>query len=318
MSRSRFPRTVLANLGDASDQPIYVLDREGIFVYCNHACEEWLGLAADQLIGAVCRLAADLAGVVGTRELLLASLAPPPAVYDGIPWQGELSVAHPNQEHAERRHVLCVPWGHQAVTAVMVLVESNRSDSPDSPAVLATHTDQDRFRSAMEWHQRLVALATEYRTRFVVDSVIGDSPSMRRVRRQIELGIAASHSVSIVGPDGTPTEGIAMNIARGDVTSSESPRIVTLRGPHFDRDLVEGAIDSFVAESSRDRKEQKNLVMLDVASLEHDIQYYLLERLANDPSLRVVLTTEHAVAPSHGWLVDLACWSRHCGSKCRR
>ena len=80
MARSRTQNS-LSKLCEESPLPIYALDDQRRIVACNRACTEWLGIAAEQLIGQRCDY---VAGENSSMETAAgAALCPPPQAFLG-------------------------------------------------------------------------------------------------------------------------------------------------------------------------------------------------------------------------------------------
>ena len=81
MTLHRIHATELARLLNAAKQPIYVLDEDLTIVFVNRACHEWLGPAADELLGRTCVYHSGPAAV--GVDAIAAALCPPPGCLAG-------------------------------------------------------------------------------------------------------------------------------------------------------------------------------------------------------------------------------------------
>ena len=80
MPAPRISATGLGKLLNSAKQPIYVLDKDLTIVFLNQACREWLGEAAEALLGRRCAYHSSPAA---GPDALAAGLCPPPAVLSG-------------------------------------------------------------------------------------------------------------------------------------------------------------------------------------------------------------------------------------------
>ena len=80
MPTPRISATGLGKLLNSAEQPIYVLDKDLTVVFLNQACREWLGEAAEALLGRRCAYHSSPAA---GPDALAAGLCPPPAVLSG-------------------------------------------------------------------------------------------------------------------------------------------------------------------------------------------------------------------------------------------
>lgn len=67
---------------NAADNPIYAVDSEGKLIFVNSATAAWLGIAAGDLIGQVCRYSSSVGGP--PASIAAGFLAPPPAAMAGL------------------------------------------------------------------------------------------------------------------------------------------------------------------------------------------------------------------------------------------
>ncbi len=79
--RQRISATELGHMLDRPDRPVYVLSNEGVIVYYNEACRQWLGPAGEGLLGRRC--AYHSSPEVSGPDAAAAALCPPPTVFSG-------------------------------------------------------------------------------------------------------------------------------------------------------------------------------------------------------------------------------------------
>jgi DNA-binding NtrC family response regulator len=186
----------LGRLFDAMTDPIYVIDDRRRITYLNSACAEWLGASFDDLFGRECRYRSDADPQAEPLVALADALCPPPEIAAGRPIVAEVVLPR-HGESPKRAHFL--PLGAATVGATAVLAWF-----PSVEVVAADDAEQHRKDSES---QRLHALAAKVRrdasSRYALGRLLGDSPAMRRVRRQIAVAAGVSASLSIVGPAGS-------------------------------------------------------------------------------------------------------------------
>ena len=83
MATERITATGLAKMLNSATRPIYVLDDELTLVFCNRACREWLGEAAEGLLGRQCGY--HCSPQVTGPDAVAAGLCPPPAAMATTP-----------------------------------------------------------------------------------------------------------------------------------------------------------------------------------------------------------------------------------------
>ncbi len=95
MSFTNDSATELARFLDRGAAPIYVLDEDRQIIFCNAACANWVGLAADALVGQRCNYHSPRSDAQGMPEPaeIAAGLCPPPEVFAGQPGVALVSCA---------------------------------------------------------------------------------------------------------------------------------------------------------------------------------------------------------------------------------
>ena len=99
----------LARLFTASSQPIYLLDDQRRVVYCNEACENWLAMMAEELIGQQCSYHSGDPAQLATERA--AALCPPPAVFLGERRQAVIVSAGRRESYRNAARSLNPWWG---------------------------------------------------------------------------------------------------------------------------------------------------------------------------------------------------------------
>ena len=157
MPSPRASANELAKLLDSLPDPVYVLDDERRIIYCNHACREWTGCAAEELLGQECRYhsSPEATGAAAVA----AALSPPPELFSGRRITANVVLPSGDQASAERQ-VEFIPLGanqSQAVGAMAFVLPAG--------ALKSEHDDA----SAVELHTRIQRFRREFAARFPFD-----------------------------------------------------------------------------------------------------------------------------------------------------
>ncbi len=205
----------LARTFAAVAAPIYVLDGDRKVVYCNRACEAWLGIAPEQLIGQTCSYHSST--MVEPEEQRAAGLCPPPEVFAGERATAVVSYRL-NAARIARRQAEFISLKDEVGNCAAVVAIVASDDWMDA-AVSAESGLNDRDEAAA-LHARLAELHAELRNQRRQDRLIGDSPAMARVRAQVEIAAQSRAAVLIVGPLGSGRLHVARAIHYGSPAES--------------------------------------------------------------------------------------------------
>ena len=180
-------------------QPIYVLDEDLTIVFFNRACQEWLGTAAEGLLGRTCAYHSSPA--VGGPEAVAAALCPPPASLSGeISTATVARVAEDGTSVERRARFLPIGAVGEDVLGILAILDAT-DRAPDSTADAAFRAPPKPDPIAL--HEAIRRFRQEAAARFRADRLIGQGPAMRLARRQVELAAASRSSVLLVGPPGS-------------------------------------------------------------------------------------------------------------------
>ncbi len=306
--------SALVELLDGAPDPVYVLDDRRKIVFCNQALANWVGAAAEHLIGR----RVDYHSVPADREEHEATgpesgLCPPPAAFVGQDVMGHIStVAADGRLHHRRARF--APLGladdgpdadcHGVVAFVAPrdltaaeLTKLSDSDAADGgdPSSDALHLAIRRFRHRQAQH-------------YAINRLVGVSPLIQRARQQVAVASTSRANVTIVGPPGSGREHVARSIhylADRDQTSDLLPLDCGL----MTADTLRRSIDLLIADDSSESP--GTLLLGEVDHLSHEHQIALTDRLTSaDDSIRVVATAGHELgdlAAAGVFLAELAC-----------
>lgn len=311
----------LTKLLDGLDDPTYVVDDRRRIVFINKACAAWTGRTVDELLGRECRYRTQVAEP-GTSEIDPAAatadaLCPPPSSLAGFRSAGEIVLPAAVGATPLARRGEFIPLGVTPVGAAAVLVWLPTTE------IAERLVDDDR-RGEQE-SQRLHALTAKVRrdfaTRYAPARLLGVSPAIERVRRQIALAAASEASVLVVGPAGVGKGHVARTIHAARSAAghdSESAALAPLDAPTLNAELLQAAIRNLARSSTSQATAATNmrrrgcLLLQNVERMPTDAQVELAGflRLGDFP-LRLIATSDEplAAAVADGrFRADLAAW----------
>jgi DNA-binding NtrC family response regulator len=313
------PRTTatgLTRLLNSAASPVYVLDDQQRLVFLNRACAEWVGCAADDLLGLECRYHSS-PEITGPAAIA-AALAPPCEVWSGQRAEAFVSVGAGDCVESPRR-VEFLPLGSDAVEAggVIAFAASKPVEAAADSLDPATVPGEE---SAAELHQRLRQWRRKLAGHYHMDRLVGDSPTMRQVRNQVELAALGAASVSIVGPVGSGRQHVAHAIHYGRLPLAAG-EFAPLACPLLDETLLESTIRGLAQANAATLSAASpqaaavarppTLLLADVDQLDVDVQKHFLRTLASvRGALRLISTSREplaALATQGKFRPDLAC-----------
>ncbi len=223
---------------------MYVLDERRRIVFCNSACAEWVGLAAEELIGTTCQYHAG-DGESATNDAA-AMLCPPPEALAGRRTCGQVACRRPDGELARRRAEF-LPLGADAVDCPGLLVVIQSADLADIPQPEESPCSPHDEPTAAELHDRLIELRTAAGRHYAFDHLVGESAAMARVRAQVALAAKGDAHVLIVGPPGSGREHVARTIHFGCVGApcgalETASSLLPVQAALMDAELMQAAV----------------------------------------------------------------------------
>jgi transcriptional regulator with PAS, ATPase and Fis domain len=294
----------LARLFNSAKQPIYVLDEDLTVVFFNRACQEWLGAAADGLLGRTC--AYHSSPTVGGPDAVAAALCPPPSLSGEISTATVARVAEDGTSVERRARFLPIGSGSEDVLGILAIVDAV-DRSPGSAADFASEEAAEAEPAAL--HEAIRRFHQEAAVRYRADRLIGQGPAMRLARRQVELAAASRSSVLLVGPPGSGRQHLAAAIHYGEEGVSgekgDSPHLCEAPSGPFRQmgtfpffpatffpldcsllggDLLEAAGEAIVRATIRDDPSRlRTLFFHRIDELPTEIQTQLADFLARQP-----------------------------------
>ncbi|HVC93844.1 MAG TPA: sigma 54-interacting transcriptional regulator [Pirellulales bacterium] len=285
----------LAKLLDSLTEPVYVLDDERRIVYCNRACREWTGCAAEELLGRECRYhsSPEATGAVAVA----AALCPPPEVFHGR--RITANVVLPSGDHASaERRVDFVPLGADQGSAVGAM-----AFVLPASAVKTAHDDAP----AAELHTRIQRFRRQFALLFHVDRLLGESPAMRRVRAQVQAASVGAASVLVVGPRGGGRQHVARAVHYASGAAACGP-FVPLACALLDVELLGATVRALLKPKMPAPPRPASLLLDDADELPPAAQVELARLLAPaDLPFRIIATARGPLAARDDFRHDLAC-----------
>ncbi len=289
MPRKPSPRTALARLFEAAPDPVYALDARYTIVYCNPALAAWTGTTVDQLIGR--KVAYHSEDEPSSAPGVAAGLCPPPSAFQGHTVETHVSCMSADGKLMYRRGRF-VPLGQQRSSAG----ESSTVDtvgvvaflSPEDIAAsrLAHHLQADASTDTL--HREIRKFRRREHDRYRLESLVGRSSLMQRLRRQVEMAAAAKACVAVAGPDGSGREHVARTVFHAGNTDPQRPLIV-LDANVLDEDLLRWSLEPL-----RDRPRASGggtLLLRGLDDLARDAQAELQRFLReSDPAIQLLVT----------------------------
>ncbi len=300
MGRPRSSKTVVGKLFDAADSPIFLLDPRRRIAYCNPACASWLKVESEEdLVGRQC----DYHSITNAdgSDSKAAALCPPPEAFDGI----EITAFIDNGEEAREMRFLPIFDEEQRAYTVLGIPHDDRS-------TLSGSGKQDRTANH-ELHDHIRTVRRALQIQYSIDRIVGQSPAMRLVRRQI-VAAAASHSNAVVvGPQGCGSEAIARTI-HYTATNPDERSLLPLTCELLDSDLLSNMLDAFAERANEQSDAHSTLLLLDVDLLSPDGQATLAHFLADRAKLQVLATAAKPLAKTESLQSDASPF--HHGLRC--
>lgn len=250
MAVARVPSADLVRLLNEARRPIYVLDEELTLVFLNRACHEWLGAAAEGLLGRRCVY--HSAPLVDAADMVAAALCPPPACLAG---EVVTATVAPPDDHGQAiaRPTRFVPIGLGGDDVLGVLAVVDLSDRPVEAA--AGPASEAAEAGPLALHEAIRRFRHEAASRYRADLLIGQGHAMRLARRQADLAATARSSVLLIGPPGSGRRRMAAAIHYGSdqvsALAADSPFFIPLDCSLLGGDVLAAAGAAMTRAASR-------------------------------------------------------------------
>ena len=300
MARRRYHAPELTRLLESVAVPLYVLDAEWRIVFVNGACRQWLGPAAEGLVGQQCVYQSG--PEVSGPQAVAAGLCPPPAVLPGRELTAEVARLTDQGMTYCRARFVPIATG-EGLLAVVAIVETTPLapsafgeraapkgcpapplNSPLDPSsfILQPSSFDDAPLPAL--HEHLRRFRHEVVLRKGMDCLVGSSPATRRARAQAELAADSPASVLLVGPAGSGRRRLAEAIHYGNHPESAGP-LLPLDCALLDADSLRSALRAAAPEGPPGaRPACGSILLVDTDRLGAEVQAEIAGLLMPPPS----------------------------------
>jgi DNA-binding NtrC family response regulator len=211
MARKTTTVAELTTLFDNSSRPIYAIDANRRIIYCNRALASWLDIEASRIIGHLVEYHSEPTSDddESQDDAPLTDLCPPPRAFAGEACVGTLSCMA-RAGRLVHRQAEFVPLGEAdgekagrrksppaAMYAVLVMLAAADMSPQDVAAGLATEPTADELHRTIRRFRRAQA------SRYSIESLLGSSLAMQKVRAQLAAAAASGANTLICGPPGS-------------------------------------------------------------------------------------------------------------------
>jgi DNA-binding NtrC family response regulator len=292
----------LTQLFDRSCQPIYAVDGNRRIFYCNPALAGWLDLEPGKIIGRQVEYHSENMLDHGAQQgdgAPLTELCPPPRALAGEQCCGTVSCAARDGRLLHRQADF-LPIAQAAVAAANekrprkiaaagggVLVLLAAADL--SPQQLASELSPEH--TADKLHRIIRRFRREQAGHYGMESLLGGSPAMKKVRAQVAAAASSGANVLILGRRGSGRGHIARAIhyrAGGD----GSAKLVPIDCEFVTEELLRRAFDGLRA-SAGEVRHKPTLLLENLDCLSEAYQQQILRALTNGGiAVRIVATAE--------------------------
>ncbi|WP_153557046.1 AAA-type ATPase lid domain-containing protein [Roseimaritima sediminicola] len=212
----------LSRVLDAIDSPAWMIDPAGDLCYLSAACEPWLGVDIDRLLGrstlltsatsppagessTAARTEADRTEADRAVDRMVRALAAPPGLSDFARLHRSVHpppIGSATQTPPAEQQVLFLSLGGGA-DHVLALAGQPPSSAVDADQLVAAEIHGELLR----WQQQLPSWSQ-------LACLVGESDACLRLRRQLRLAAACQEHLLLVGPEGSGRESAALAIHR--------------------------------------------------------------------------------------------------------
>ena len=253
MARSRSMTASLSRLLSDVRVPVYVLDDQRTLIYLNAACEEWLDVAGELIVGRRCNYVSSATD--DRLAAIVSALCPPPPAMAGQCQGSELAVPTADGQFSTRRAIF-IPLGDDPIECEGVIVVVAADESSSKPQTTAASPAEFE-----KLHHELQQFRRTQSGRYQLDRLIGKSAAMLRVKRQAEMAIASGARTVVIGPPGSGREHIARTIHfAGD--DAHAPTLMPLSCGLLDAELLQTSITAFARHAADNRSSRPPTILL--------------------------------------------------------
>ena len=272
---------------------MYVVDYERRIVYCNPALAAWLDLEQERIVGRLVEYHSEPAGApTADRESAapLADLCPPPRALAGESCGGTISCVARDGRLVHRR-------------ADFVPLASQSSDEPPATLVLLATCDMSPQEvtssaepSADQLHRTIRQFRRAQAAHYAIESLLGDSSAICKVRAQVAAAAASGANVLVVGREGSGRRHVARAIHYHSAGEAAA-RLVPVDCEVLSDNLLRRAIDT-LQNASQGSQQRPTLLLENLETLSAAHQSLLASAIRQGAlPARVIATLSSDHAP---------------------
>jgi DNA-binding NtrC family response regulator len=265
----------LMPLLDESCRPIYAIDAERQIAYCNKSLATWTGLRRGQIVGKPVEYhsvpSSELDADVGPAPLT--ELCPPPVALAGMQCEGTVAITTRNGRLLHRKAEFLPLSGHDH------RVKSKSNGLSDRSSVLVVLASTDMMPEEIsaqisakatpdELHRAIRRFRHAQAEKFGIESLLGTSTAMEKVRAQIAAASADRANVIVAGRSGSGRSHVARAVHYQGAESTD--RLYPIECVAATEDQLRLAFRSARA-SIRDR-DRTTILLLELQRLNQELQ----------------------------------------------
>jgi DNA-binding NtrC family response regulator len=241
---------------EESATPLFALDGQRRIVFASRTLGEWVGMAAEQLVGLRCDYHT---GGEGPLTSIAAALCPPPEALNGELASGVVGRPALGERPAEQRPARFLRLGAASAAGEALLIVVVQLEQ--LPTALDGALAPERL------HGLLAELRGQLGRQYHISQLIGTSDAARRVREQVLLATKSPAQVLVVGPPGSGREHVARTIHYGRHAAGAGP-LVPIHCPLLDSEQMQQALAGVLSRTAaKPAVEPPATLLLDVDRL---------------------------------------------------
>jgi DNA-binding NtrC family response regulator len=282
----------LAALLDASSQPIYAVDSQRRVVYCNAALAAWLGLEQERILGRSVEYHSEPIADSGTRRESagpLTDLCPPPRAMAGVACSGTVGCVDRGGRLVHRRAEFIPLLGNgESPSGTLGMLAPSDMTPHEVAAQLSVEPSADELHRAIRRFRRTQA------AQYAIESLLGESVGMRKVRAQVAAAAAGQANVLVRGPRGSGREHVARAIHYQ--ASDSAACLVPIDCEVASEDALRRELESL--RGKRERTPRNTLLLLNLDRMPLDLQSRILADAADASSFARMIATVTSSPPT--------------------
>ena len=284
----------LTPLLDESCLPIYAIDRDFQIVYCNKSLAAWLGLRRGQIVGKPVEYH-SVPSAVSDADLgppPLTDLCPPPAALAGTQCVGTIANVSRDGRLLHRRaefvpidgvegHAGSKSGGSASRCGVLIVLASADMTPEELSVEISGEATPD------ELHRAIRRFRHSQAEQFGIESLLGTSSAIAKVRAQVAAAAADRANVIVAGRDGSGRSHVARAIHYQGAEPTD--RLLPIDCSTATEEQLRRAFSS-ARNSGRDG-DQATILFLEIQQLPPDLQPLLLAAIREGGTAAKIIAT---------------------------